>query len=265
MHALRFDQAENFLGIETLDHDVLSAQQSKEMRHAPAIGVEERDGVEFDVSIFHLERQADVQSVKVHISVGEHHALGIGAGAAGIEKLGQSVFVDRGDVGAIRCRCIEKSFVVASGQPGRFGIAIQLVNCFYRGNIVSKGIGQAQKLLFHEKDGRPGIIQNVTQLARGEPDVQRQQNGAGLQNAVIRFQQAVTIAAEKCHSITGLDASLAQGTGQAADPLAEFSVRISEFIADNRGPAGELLLGVSQETQRREWNIHGVPHPEKKE
>ena len=155
MDALLFDKAENFFGIEALDHDVSSAEQSEEMSHTPTIGVEERDGVEFDGSFVDLECHTDVQSVKVHISVGEHHALGIGASAAGIEKLGQSVFVDGGDVGAMRrCRA-EKCFVVAWVEPGCFGSAVQLANRFYRGDISAKGIGYAEKLLSPRKGWSP--------------------------------------------------------------------------------------------------------------
>ena len=260
MDALGFDEAENFLRVEALDHHVLSADQGQEMRHAPAIRVEERNGVEFDGAAFDLESHADVQRVKIHISVGEHHTFGIGAGAAGIEKLRHSVFVDRGDVGAIRCRCSEKSFVVLRRRatPLRERHSVGRI-VFTEGISLRNDSAKPKKLLFHEKDCRPGVIEDVAQLVGCKPDVQRQQNGAGFQNPVIRFQQAVTIAAEECHSIAGLDAGLAQRARQAADPLAELSVRVSVVIADDRGPAGKLLLGVSQETQRREWNIHGVP------
>jgi len=52
--------------------------------------------------------------------------------------------------------------------------------------------------------------------------------------------------------------------GQTPDALRELCVRVPELIADHRGPAGKLLLSVAQEAQRCEWNIHGVPRPEKK-
>ena len=46
MHALIFDEAENFLGVETLNHHMRSAEHGKEVRDAPAISVEERNGVQ---------------------------------------------------------------------------------------------------------------------------------------------------------------------------------------------------------------------------
>ena len=43
--AFRLDQPENFLGVEALHHYVFSPKQCEEMGDAPAIGVEQRNGV----------------------------------------------------------------------------------------------------------------------------------------------------------------------------------------------------------------------------
>src|SRR2546426_6611320 len=64
------------------------------MCDTPAIRVEEWNGVQLDGAVFDVESQTNVLRMKVNISVREHYALGIGARAAGIEKLGQRVFVD---------------------------------------------------------------------------------------------------------------------------------------------------------------------------
>ena len=90
MHAFFFDEAENFLGVEALDHHVAAAEQREEMRDAPAIGVEKRNGVKLDGASFDLQSHADVQRVEIDVAVGEHYALGIGAGAAGVEKFGRA-------------------------------------------------------------------------------------------------------------------------------------------------------------------------------
>ena len=76
-------------GLEALDHDVLSAEQGEEMRDAPAVGVEKRNGVQFDGPIFDVESQTDVLRMQINVSVRQHYTLGIGARAAGVEKLGQ--------------------------------------------------------------------------------------------------------------------------------------------------------------------------------
>jgi hypothetical protein len=43
-----------------------------------------------------------VDGVKIDVAVGEHDAFGVGAGAAGVEKFGDGVFVDGIDVGVSR-------------------------------------------------------------------------------------------------------------------------------------------------------------------
>src|SRR6267378_3856709 len=90
------------------------------MCDTPAIRVEEWNGVQLDGAVFDVESQTNVLRMKVNISVREHYTLGIGARAAGIEKLGQRVFVDASDVGAMRCGCVEKAMALLERpQVGR--------------------------------------------------------------------------------------------------------------------------------------------------
>ena len=55
MDAFLFDEAENFLGIEAVDHYVCASEQGEEMSDAPAIGMKERNGVQLDGAIFCIE------------------------------------------------------------------------------------------------------------------------------------------------------------------------------------------------------------------
>src|SRR5260370_11313158 len=129
-----------------------------------AIRVEGWNGVQLDGAVFDVKSQTNVLRMKVKISVREHYTFGIGARAAGIEKLGQRVFVDGSDVGAMRGGRLEKIFVVAWIKPWRFWRAVKLAECSYFRNILAKGLDQAEKLFLSEEDSRPGIIQNVTQF-----------------------------------------------------------------------------------------------------
>src|ERR1700730_154116 len=135
------------------------------MCDTPAIRVEQWNGVQLDGAVFDVKSETNVLRMKVNISVCEHYTLGIGARAAGIEKLGQRVFVDGSDVDAMRGSRLEKIFVVAWRKPGRFWRALKLAECFYFRNILAKRLDQAEKLFLNEEDCRPGIIQNVAQFA----------------------------------------------------------------------------------------------------
>src|ERR1700730_10543938 len=106
------------------------------MRDAPAIRVEEWNGVQLDGAVLDVKSQTDVLRMEVNISVREHDALGVGARAAGIEKLGQRVFIDPSDVGAVRSGRLEKGFVVLSREPWRFWSALELAERPYFRNIL---------------------------------------------------------------------------------------------------------------------------------
>src|SRR5271156_4573875 len=108
------------------------------MRDTPTIRVKERNGMQLDGSVFDLEAEADVQRVEIDISMRQHYTFWIRAGAAGIEKLGQGVFVDGSDVGAMGRGRREKSVVVARVEPKRLGRAIKLDEHFYRAQILAK-------------------------------------------------------------------------------------------------------------------------------
>src|SRR5277367_5139198 len=98
------------------------------MRDAPAIGVEKRNGMQLDSASFDLQSQADVHRVQVHVAVGEHHAFGIGASATGVEKLGQGIFINGGDVREMRCGGGQKLIVILRGEPRSGGSAVKLTS-----------------------------------------------------------------------------------------------------------------------------------------
>src|SRR6267143_7104011 len=108
------------------------------MCDTPAIRVEEWNGVQLDGAVLDVKSQADVQRMEVNISVREHYTLGVGARAAGIEKLGQGVFVDGSDVSAVRRGLLQQTFVATWRKPRRFWRALKLAECFYFRNILAK-------------------------------------------------------------------------------------------------------------------------------
>src|ERR1700733_183341 len=120
------------------------------MRDAPSICVKEGDGMQLDGPVFDLESHADVQRVEIDVSVRQHYALRVCTCAAGVEELGQGIFVDGSDVGAMRCGCGEKSVVVAWGKPRQLWRAVKLDEHLYRAQIFAEGFDQTEKLLLDE-------------------------------------------------------------------------------------------------------------------
>ena len=79
---------------EAADHDVLASRQGDALRTSPAVGVKQRDGVEFYAAVIRRQRDQQTQRVQVKRAMREHHALGSAGAAAGVEKLGDFIFVE---------------------------------------------------------------------------------------------------------------------------------------------------------------------------
>ena len=196
--------------------------------------------------------------VQIDVPVREHYTFGISAGAAGIEKFRDGIFVNGSNVSAMRRGCSEEFFVVLGREPSCFGSAVQKIDLLYRRNVIAKGFRHSKQLLLDEQSSDAGVVENVAQFAGREPDVQRKQYSAGFQYSVIRLQQAMTIATKERDALARLNASLTQSARQATGSLGQLRVRETIVIAHDRGAARILLRRVPQKTQRREWNIHGV-------
>src|SRR5208283_3588343 len=152
----------------------------------------------------------------------------------------------------------EKRVVILGGEPRRLGNAIELAEEFYGGNVFAKGFGDGEELFFDEEGSGAGIVEDVAEFCWSKTDVERKQNGAGFEHAVIGFEQAMAIAAEKRYAIAGFDPGLAQRAGKTADSFSHLRVGVAVVIADGGRAAGILLRRVTQETQWSEWNIHGL-------
>src|SRR2546430_433712 len=102
---LGFDEPKNFERVEFLNHDVPAAKQRQKVGDAPAVGMKERNGVQFYGFIVGVQSQSSVEGVQVDVSVRQHHPLGLGAGTAGVKELGKRVFIDLHDeIGRASCR-----------------------------------------------------------------------------------------------------------------------------------------------------------------
>src|SRR5205814_345988 len=96
----RFDHVNDGGGVKTADHDLGKPHHDRGVSAAPAVGVEERDRVELHVVVGVDEGGADGERVEVERAVGQHDALGRAGGAAGVEELADSGFVDGEKIGA---------------------------------------------------------------------------------------------------------------------------------------------------------------------
>src|ERR1700676_1134598 len=87
------------------------------MGSTPSVGMEQRNGMQIYAIRLGNERQTNRESMQIHVSVGQHHSLGIGAGAAGIEQFSQGVFVEVGHIGPVRRRRRPNVFIISWREP----------------------------------------------------------------------------------------------------------------------------------------------------
>src|SRR5580700_5118418 len=97
------------------------------MRRTPAVGVKQGNRMQEDVFILGLVEQSYMQRVKINISVSKHHAFGIGARSARIEKFAERIFVKRADFRAVRRCAPQKLFVVFRSKPVSLRSSIEQV------------------------------------------------------------------------------------------------------------------------------------------
>ncbi len=127
--------------------------------------------------------------------------------------------------------------------------------------FVPERVHQAEKLFLQKKHFGPGIVQDVDELLRGQPHIQRKEHGTGFENTVVGFEQPVAIHAEKCNAVPWLDNGILQRTAQPGGTVRKFRVRKSLVPAHYGSPMRILLFGVSQAPQRCERDVHGVARP----
>ena len=100
--ALVLNQAADRRGIEPAHHHLLQPHHGGGLGAPPAVGVEQRDGVQLDAVVVVIEDARDGHGMHVDGAVRQHHALRRSRAAAGVEKLGDGVLVVSQNVGALR-------------------------------------------------------------------------------------------------------------------------------------------------------------------
>src|SRR5260370_2212508 len=118
------------------------------------------------------------------------------------------------DVRVVRRRCGEKILVAVRRKPASWGRSIEKDEGLDCRKFVPERVHHAEKLFLQKKHFGPGIVQDVDELLRGQPHIQRKQHGAGFENTVVSFEQPMAIHAEKRNAVTRHHASFLQRAAQ---------------------------------------------------
>src|ERR1700692_3078105 len=95
------------------------------MGSTPTVGMEQWDCMQIYAIRLGHERRNNRESVEINISVGQHHSLGIGAGAAGIEQVSQGVFVEVYQLRPVRRRPRQNVFIISWREPGSLRCSVK--------------------------------------------------------------------------------------------------------------------------------------------
>jgi len=116
--ALGLHQAQDLGRVEAGEQHVHAPEPGDVVRRAPAVHVEEGDGVEHDVGAGQAVGEGGVDRVQVEVAVAEDDALRLAGGAARVEELGRRRLVDgrRGEGAGGRRR--QPGLVLLAEQDG---------------------------------------------------------------------------------------------------------------------------------------------------
>src|SRR5262245_13991238 len=83
----------------------------------PAVCMEQGNRVELYVRVVCLQGPHHTCCMQEEVAVREHHTLGFGSGAAGVEELGNAVFVINPVGRSLKASMLQMLFVVAIAHP----------------------------------------------------------------------------------------------------------------------------------------------------
>src|SRR5580658_7986693 len=139
----------------------------------------------------------------------KHHPFRSGAGPAGIKNFRDGVFVDAHDVGTAR-RCSSEKLVIAFWrEPICLRCGIEKIEILDSRGTLTERIDDREKILLEKKHLCAGVIQDKSELLRGEANIQREQDGTGVENTIVGFQQTMAVHTEEGDAIAGLHSSRA--------------------------------------------------------
>ena len=153
----------------------------------------------------------------------QHDALGRAGAAAGIKQLGDGVFIEAENVGALGMAFVQELFV---GQIRDRDFVVQGYAAPELGAERLQMFDQRCEVVFKQQHPRAGVVQNIGQLEGRQAHVQGHHDGARLDDTVISLQKLVIIEAKIRDAIAGLDSLLGERGGEALAALSELGIGI---------------------------------------
>ena len=245
------DAAQDLGPVDLADDDLGATHARVGVGHAPAVAVEHREGVQVDVPIGHARLPTERGGVEPDVAMGELDALGSGGGPARVVDRGRRVLVGRPRSGLGGGREEGLVAVVTDDEPVGRGDARQVL----------------RQLGVHDQDRRPAVLDDVADLGRVEPEVDRHQDPARAADPVEGREQAGGVVRHHRHPLPHPDPEGVERGGLGASPLGHLAVgqrapggRRLIGLVDDPDPVAVDQLGPVQEVVDRQGHLHrGTP------
>ena len=250
------DEGHQGARVELAQDHVATADHRQEVRRPPAVDMEQRDDVEDDVVLGEAEADLGGKAVQVQLAMGHRHALGQAGRAARVEELGHRVLVDVG-VTRVRRAGGEEGLVLVVGDAAR--LAVEDDDDRPRRQPRQDLLDERHEVAVDEDDLRRRMAEDVLDLVRRQPDVDRVEDGPGLDHAVVRLEQVVGVEGDERDAIAARDPELDERVRQPVGPVREFAVGELCLAVDDADLVAEELRGAVTELEDGQRDEHVGP------
>ena len=195
----------------------------------PAVGVEHRQGPEIPVGRREMLMNEGPHDVHVGVAMGDHHALGPRRRAAGVidgQQVGFGDF-DRRVIGRMR-------------RQGRLVIGPALARPFQRHEMLDAGqpvpdaVDRLEIIRVGADHRRPAMVDDVLEILRQQPVVDRHQHRADLRHRVVAFQMGMRVRRDIGDPVALAHAHSLQRRGPTVAAVQEFRIGEAQIAIDDR-------------------------------
>ncbi len=239
-HAFAAPQFDQQLGVVTPRVNLFEAKHGGHVWQAPGMHVKHRRNRHVDVARAHQPRilaAADgdrgSQGVQHQLTMGEVHALGIAGGAGGVERRGDRVLVEVGEVVFGR-RCSKQALVLADAvrQLRLAGLTVaDQQGLLHGGQLPGDPLVEGREIAVDQDETILGMVHRVEDLLGRQAHVDGVHHRTDHRNGEHAFQVAMTVPVHHRHRIPRLDAGRREHIGQARDALVQRAVVEAQLVA----------------------------------
>jgi hypothetical protein len=219
-HALGLHAAQDLLPVDLADDHLARAHGGERIRHAPAVAVEGRQGVEVDVAVAHPHVPTEDDGVEPAAPVRELDTLGPRRGPRGVIDGQRGVLVGDRVPGA------------GIGTAEQERVSLRAQDVAVRHFQMAQGFVQ---LGIDEQHRRPRVLEDVDDLVCPQPVVDGDEDAAIRAHAEEGHQEARRVGRDDGHARAGRDAQIIERRGQATRHPRELAVGDAAQSSAGRG------------------------------